>query len=135
MLAEFGQRFFPNRAVTLCLEALQSCDNLFAEEIIWPSVFEAIKPTMFIRSDKRDKVVKDENAAARLILSIVADYSERQLSYGNYHIYRGMLSQTGQSLRNISEEALRRLEDSGWMDHDEWQDRIDRLDNLIASAG
>ncbi|GGB68900.1 hypothetical protein [Blastomonas aquatica] len=135
LFTELVQRFFPNNAISLLLKALDWCDDLFRDQIVWPDLRTIIRPTLMTTSSKRNKIVKDEYSAARLVLSIVASVAEREVGSGRIHVYRGILDRDGESLRFIAEEAFRQLQDCGWMDHDEWQDRIEQIDERVRDAG
>ena len=135
MLAELRQRLFPNRAISLSLKALEWCDELYRDQIVWPDLRGIIRPTLVTTSSKRNEIVKDDCSAARLVLSIVASIAEREVGSGRFHVYRGILDHHGESLRFIAEEALRQLQDSGWMEDDEWQDRIDHIAERVRDAG
>jgi hypothetical protein len=135
LFAELRQRLFPNKAISLSLKALEWCDELYRDQIMWPGLRGIIRPTLMTTSSKRNDIVEDDYSAARLVLSIVASVAEREVGSGRFHVYRGILDQDGESLRFIAEEALRQLQDSGWLDYDEWQDRIDQIDERVRDAG
>ena len=90
---------------------------------------------MLVRSSKCDKVLTSDEKASRFVLDVIAEFAEQKISSGRFHLYRGVLTHQGQSLRDIVEEALRQLEDGGWLGHERWQERIDRLHNGVAGAG
>ena len=134
-MAVLKQRYFPRRSVGLCLEAVGWCDDAFGHEPTWPEVHAAILPVFYKTTAKRDAFVKDDQTAARTVLAVIADFAEREVSTGNFHVYRGVLSSRGASLRNVAELALSELHESDWLDYDEYQERLARLYENIRIAG
>lgn len=102
---------------------------------MWPSVSDAILPTLYMRSEKRDRLLKDEYAASRFVLSVIASYCEREVTSGNWHIYRGTLSGQGRSLLGIAQAALSQLEEGDWLDYENYRDRLEQLEDGVRDAG
>ena len=134
-LIRLKQRLFPNKAVALSVEALGWCDDVFREEVMWTDLREALLPALYKSTPKRDQMVNDDLSASRFILGLIASYSEREVSSGHYHTYRGVLGFEGQSLRNIAELALSHLHESDWLSYESYRDRLEQLDENVKSAG
>lgn len=134
-MALLKQRYFPRRSVGLCLEAVGWCDDAFGHEPTWPEVHSAILPVFYKSTAKRDAFVTDDQTAARIVLSVIADFAEREVSTGNFHVYRGVLNRRGESLRNVAELALSELHEGDWLDYEEYQERLARLHESIRTGG
>lgn len=133
--AKFRQRLFQIKAIFESLKALEWCVELYRHQIRWLDLRGIIHPTLIKASDERIEIVKDHYSASRFFLSIVASLAEREVKGGRFHVYCGILDNDGESLRFIAEGALRQLQDSRWMDYDDWQDRIDQIDERVRDAG
>lgn len=134
-LTELKQRLFPNRTTALLIDALGSCDDYFADDLMWPDVRNCLKPGLYKHSEKRDRIINDEMQASRMVMSVIAAYCEDQAGSGILHTYRGILGFEGQNVRAIAESALSYLHEYGWLDYDDYQDRLERLDDRIKGAG
>lgn len=121
-------------AVELSLQALGQCDALFEQEHMWEKVREAMRPMVERRNDSRDALVTDDISATKFVISVVARYIEQQIEPGKFHVYRGTLNIHGQSLRNIAETALRRLEEIKAISCDSYLLRLEQLDQTIQEA-
>ncbi len=102
---------------------------------MWPDLRTIIRLTLMTISSKRTEIIKDDYSAAHLVLSIVVSVAEREVGSGRFDLYRGILDHDGESLRFIAEEALQQLRDGGWMEYNEWQDRIEQIDERVRDAG
>jgi hypothetical protein len=121
-------------AVELSLQALAQCDALFKHEHMWEKVREAMRPMVERSNDSRDALVVDDVSAAQFVISVVARYIEQQIEPGKFHVYRGTLGIHGQSLRNIAETALRRLEEIKAISRDSYLSRLGQLDQTVMEA-
>jgi hypothetical protein len=133
--AELKQRLLPNKATTLLIQALGHCDDYFGEELMWPDVRKCIMPGLYRISDKRDKLITDDTKAARMVMSVIAQYAEGQVCTGIMHTYRGILGFDGQSVRNIAELALSYLHEYEYLDYEDYQKRLERLDQRVKEVG
>lgn len=134
-LAELKQRLLPNKATALLIQALSHCDDYFGEELMWPGVRDCIQPGLYKSSAKRDNLITDDMKAARMVMDVIARYAESQVSTGMMHTYRGILGFDGQSVRNIAELALNYLHDYEYLDYEDYQDALERLDERVKGAG
>ena len=135
-LAQLKQRLFPAEWRTRCLEMLDDADAMFSDELCWSSVKERVRRAILLTNrEKASRMAKDDIGAANIVLGVIAFLSERQISLGEKHIYRGVLSFEGKSYRAIAEIALQELHENGWLDYEQMQERLKQIDEAVKSAG
>ena len=135
-IASFKQRLFPAEWRARCLEMLDHSDALFADELCWSSVKEQVRSGVLLtKGDKAAKIAGNDLEAANLVLDLIARLAERQISFGDHHIYRGVLSMTGKSYRSIAEIALHELHENGRLDYEEMEERLEQIDEAVNAAG
>lgn len=135
-LAQLKQRLCPAEWRVRCLEMLDHADAMFSDELCWSSEKDRVRRAIMLTKGKKASLIaKDDLGAANLILGVIASLSEREIFFGDKHIYRGVLSFEGKSYRAIAEIALHELHENGWLDYEQLQERLELTDERVKSAG
>ena len=77
----------------------------------------------------------DRKSARILVLLLIANLSQRYVSSGRFHTYRGTLSMQGLGLRALWNYATTELHESGEISRDEMAAARDRLATEIKEVG
>ncbi|MES2000713.1 MAG: hypothetical protein V4444_00125 [Pseudomonadota bacterium] len=135
-VASLKQRLFPAEWRARCLEMLDHADSVFGDEICWRTLKEQVRRGVLLtKGDKVAKFATNDLDAANLVLDLIARMSERQVTFGENHIYRGVLSFTGKSYRSIAEIALHEMHENEALDYDELEERLEQIDEAVKAAG
>lgn len=119
-----------------CLEMLDHAVSVFGDEICWRTLKEQVRRGVLLtKGDKVAKFATNDLDAANLVLDLIARMSERQATFGENHIYRGVLSFTGKSYRSIAEIALHEMHENEALDYDELEERLEQIDEAVKAAG
>lgn len=90
---------------------------------------------------KRDKVaiadfMKHEGRRpTHMALTIIFNISKEALSFGRYHVYRGVLSPEGLGYLYVYKKTLELLEEKGFMDEDDVELNLDIIRRNIKEVG
>ena len=122
-------------ATELSLQALEQCDALFEDELMWPELRENIRPMLLQPTEGRSAYVVDEYAAGKFVIAVIAKHAANQIALGGFHVYRGILGFDGQSLRNIAEEALSYLHEIDVLSYETYQERLEEIEEAVKNAG
>lgn len=134
-IGELRQRWFPDSDISRGLRALEWCDDVFGDELVWEDVKARVRFGLLSVRLKGRTVLSDDNKAARLILTLIKDVSISQFQHGNLHIYRGVLGFDGKSYRDIAEIALSHLHEGDWLDYEEYQAELEHIAELVKAVG
>lgn len=134
--ASLKQHLFPAEWRARCLEMLDHSDALFEDELCWPDVKEQVRRGVLLsKGDNAAKFASNDLDAANLVLDLISRLAQRQVTFGEHHIYRGVLSMTGKSYRSIAETALHELHENEHLDYEELEELLEQIDEAVKAAG
>lgn len=115
---EFWSKRFRPREVDECLSALEQIGPLFEHVLNVDCVLDRVRSG--IQSENGRKALihvirSTDNSPRDVVLHAIVQVSKSQLSSGQFHVYRGVLSMQGSGVRSALGIALNQLVKSGFM--------------------
>ena len=104
----------------------------FGSDIVQKTVIKMIKknPEMVVYSLRIERKKVDE-----LALTLIGIVAGQLLGSGNYHVYRGLLSMSGSSIRGIYSSVFEELHVKGFITDKELQNTRENIQRDIQAVG
>ena len=131
----------PGEELNLVLESLRTLKPKYESEVIYYSnsvddVFELAKKA--IRLDKKEVIegiAKHKRDPIEIALTTLWNVSNQEVSIGNYHIYRGVLSEKGKGYLFVFNRTVEILLEEGYIDENEADRNRQEIQVNIKAAG
>jgi hypothetical protein len=138
----FLKRIFASKELKVALGVIDELDLFFSKQTsIGGNGFEIIKNelTEFVTENEATliKFYNNGQSPRVSVLYATADFVKRQLSSGQYNIYRGVLNplREGPSLQSIYHKIANLLVKEGTLTEDDAQYSKEQLEKIISEVG
>lgn len=129
------QRLFPNPSLRSALIYLRSLGGEFANQTAWRSIHDRARKNLTDHAKEvENAVVVHDIAPQMVVLNTVIALAERDLTSGQQHLYRGILSRQGQSTYAVLRRALDLAVTRG-LSMDQARERLQEVDQGVKTVG